>query len=380
MLSRLLFPCLGLSLALVGAHGQTASAPSAAAPRKITPPAVLSVMEKVADWQIANPSKWPTWGWHQAAYYTGAMALAEISTSPRFEQAMMKVGESNLWYPGPRVYHADDHCIGQMYAELYFKHKNPAMLEKMRDRFDYILSTPPRKTDLEFVGKDRTDRWSWCDALFMAPPTWLRFHLATGEKAYLDYMVEQWWITSDYLYDKEERMYYRDSTIFKLREANGKKVFWSRGNGWVLAGLARVIPLMPKNHPSRERFVEQYRQMAARVAELQQSDGLWRASMLDPDSYPMKETSGSGFFCFALTWGINYGILDRAKYEPVVVKTWNAMVDCVTAEGKLTHVQPVGFTPKTFDADMTEVYGVGAFLLAGSEIYRLYGGPVPAKP
>jgi rhamnogalacturonyl hydrolase YesR len=119
--------------------------------------------------------------------------------------------------------------------------------------------------------------------------------------------------------------------------------------------------------------------MAAKILKVQHADGLWRASLLDPDSYPRRETSGSSFYTYALTWGINHGYLDRAATEPAVLRAWAGLVACVDPDGKLTHVQPIGADPKTFDETATEIYGVGAFLLAGSEIYRLVGGPVPAK-
>lgn len=337
--------------------------------------AVLATMERVADWQLAHPSPDDPLRWTQAAGYTGMMALAGISASPRFHDAMRQVGESSRWQLGTRPYHADDHCVGQTYAELFARQRDPAMIAPMRERFDWILAHP-KDDDLDFDAArnpDRLDRWSWCDALFMAPPAWMRLSLATGEPAYLDYAVRKWWVTSDYLYDRKERLFYRDSTYFAKREQNGRKVFWSRGNGWVLAGLVRVLQVLPPSHPSRERFVRQYRDMARRIVALQQPDGLWRASLLDPASYPLQETSGSGFFCYALAWGVNQRILDRKRYEPAVRRAWRALTACVDADGKLTHVQPVGSDPKQFDADSTAPYGVGAFLLAGSEVYRLSG-------
>src|SRR3954452_3707293 len=125
----------------------------------------------------------------------------------------------------------------------------------------------------------------------MAPPAWVRLWAVTGDKAYLDFAIEKWWKASDYLYDKQEHLFYRDSTIFAQREANGKKIFWSRGNGWVMAGIVRILQFLPANHPSRARFVQQFQEMAEVVVKSQQADGLWRASMLDAQSYPMKETS-----------------------------------------------------------------------------------------
>lgn len=365
-----------LSAQLSGTWGLLRAAdPITSPPPDLTPAAVLGIMERVADWQLAHPSPHSPTDWTQAAGYAGLMALAGTSGSPRFLDALMKMAEANAWKLGPRLYDADDHCVGQTYAELFFRRHDPRMIVPLRERFDWILAHP-KDDNLVFDparNPDARDRWSWCDSLFMGPPAWIRLYVATGEKAYLDFMVEKWWQTSDYLYDKEEHLYFRDSTYFERREANGKKVFWSRGNGWVMGGLVRVLQYLPADHPARPRFGQQYREMADKILLCQQPDGLWRSSLLDPGNYPLKETSGSGFYCYALAWGVNQGLLDRGKCKPAVVKAWRGLVECVTPEGKLTHVQPIGADPRKFDESATEVYGVGAFLLAGSEVYRLLG-------
>jgi unsaturated rhamnogalacturonyl hydrolase len=339
----------------------------------LTPAAVLDIMERVADWQLANPSPHRATDWTQAAGYAGVMALARLSASQRFQDAMMTMGEGNEWKLGPRPYHADDHCVGQTYAELFFLHHERRMIAPMRERFDWILAHP-KDDNLDFDANrnpNPSDRWSWCDSLFMGPPAWIRLYAATGEKAYLEFMVEKWWKTSDYLYDKEEHLFFRDSSYFDRREANGRKIFWSRGNGWVMGGLVRVLQYLPADHPERPRFLQQYREMAEKLLICQQADGLWRSSLLDAEHYPAKETSGSGFYCYALTWGVNQGLLDGARFEPRVMRAWQGLTGSVTPEGRLTHVQPIGADPKRFDENATEVYGVGAFLLAGSEVYQL---------
>ncbi len=334
---------------------------------------VLSIMERAADWQLAHPSRYQPHEWHNGAFYAGAMALARVSASPRFRDAMVRIGEGQGWKLGPRPYHADDHCIGQMYAELRLAGGDDRMIAGLRETFDRILAQP-RYVGLSFneaLNPGRLDRWSWCDALFMSPPAWLRLWKITGDRHYLDYAVAQWWETSDYLYDPDEHLYARDSSLFERREKNGRKVFWSRGNGWVMGGLVRMLEYLPPDHPARPRFEQQFRDMAARVLACRQADGLWRSSLLDPASYPMQETSGSGFFCYALAWGVNEGLLPRATYLAPVLRTWAELTNFVQPDGRLTHVQPVGFTPVTFDENSTEPYGVGAFLLAGSEILRL---------
>jgi rhamnogalacturonyl hydrolase YesR len=340
-----------------------------------TPKAVLDMMQRVADWQLAHPSlatNRPATGWVQAAGDAGFMALAGISGDAKYRDAMRAMGETNDWKLGPRKFHADDHCVGQTYAELYFLYREPKMIAPLRERFDEILAQPSAVTNLDFKQPKGVagENWSWCDSLFMGPPTWVRLYAATGDEKYLEFAVTNWWRTTDFLYDRDEHLFFRDSTFFKKTEANGKKVFWGRGNGWVLAGLVRVLQFLPTNHPDRPRFEKLFKDMAEKILTCQQPDGLWRSSLLDPESYPLKETSGSGFYTYALAWGVNQGLLE-GKFQPAVRKAWAALVSCVDADGKLTHVQPIGSDPKKFADDSTEVYGVGAFLLAGSEVYRM---------
>jgi unsaturated rhamnogalacturonyl hydrolase len=363
---RRLLPCLILACARW-------SRADASVEPGTTPASILSTLERAADWQLAHPSRHDATDWTQGAGSAGMMALAGISGNAAYRDAMRVVGESSQWQLGPKFYDADDHCIGQTYAELYLLFREKGMIAPLRARFDAILAAPSRVHRLDFRNPsgDSRENWSWCDSLFMGPPTWARLYAATGDTRYLDFAVSNWWRTTDFLYDREEHLFFRDSTYFSKREANGRKVFWSRGNGWVMAGLVRTLQFLPSNHPDATRFGALFREMAGKVLSCQQPDGLWRASLLDPGSYPLKETSGSGFYVYALAWGVNQGLLDRSTYEPALRRGWRALADCVDGDGKLTHVQPIGADPRQFSDDSTEVYGVGAFLLAGSEMYRM---------
>jgi rhamnogalacturonyl hydrolase YesR len=334
-------------------------------------PAVLATMERAADWQLANPSKQPSTGWVQGAFDTGLGALARVSAKPQYAAALRQVGAANGWKLGPRVYHADDLCIGQTYLELYRTARAPWMIAAVQQRCDQLLAHPP-DDNLDFSSPGHTDRWSWCDSLYMAPPAWLGLAAATGKRAYRDYAVAHWWQTSAYLFDAQENLFFRDSTYFGKREPNGRKVFWARGNGWVLGALAHMLELLPAEDPARPRFEAQFREMAARVAGLQQADGTWAASLLDPESCsPRKEMSGTGFFCYGLAWGVNHHLLDGSEYRPAAQKAWQALVEAVSPEGRLSCVQPIGAAPKAFPPESTEAYGPGALLLAGSEVCRL---------
>jgi rhamnogalacturonyl hydrolase YesR len=334
------------------------------------PKAIDAAMRKVGDWELQRSRPHFSQDWTFAALYAGFMAASRALPDAGYEDAMRQVGDKFDWKLGPRRMHADDQAIGQTYLGLYRDFHEARMIQPTREQFDGLMKT---------ADDPEKPVWWWCDALFMAPPVWARLYSATGDKSYLDYMDREWWITSNLLYDPQEHLYFRDATYLHKTEANGKKLFWSRGNGWVMGGLARVLDEMPQDYPTRAKYVEQYRQMAERVAGLQGSDGLWRSGLLDEGAYQLPEVSGSAFFVYSLAWGIDHGYLDRATYLPVVKKGWAGLVSHIYSDGRLGCIQPIGGAPGVFKPSSSYVYGVGAFLLAGSEVHKLAGGHATKK-
>jgi rhamnogalacturonyl hydrolase YesR len=379
---------------------------------KPSPDAVKAITKRAADWQIetfenqaeyraisssgshAGEGKHPEADWTSAALYTGMNQWRKVADDPeKYTRWLKRISERNAWglYGEElfnNIYHADAHLVGLIYLSLYEEYEDPAMLKPMQETFDYILEHPSTAS-LEHVNKkERKEgkqyylhRWGWCDALYMAPPVWARLAKITGDRKYLDFMDQEYHATVDVLWSDKEHLFFRDTRFFTQFEKNGNPVFWSRGNGWVLGGLALMIPDLPQDWEGRAFYINLFKQMAESIKTCQRADGTWSMGLLGGVSgYPVKETSGTAFFTFALAWGINNGLLDRNVYEPVVYRAWNALTDCVTGEGLLGHVQPIGASPGDSYADKTEVYGMGAFLAAGSEVYKLVGGKIPDRP
>jgi rhamnogalacturonyl hydrolase YesR len=222
--------------------------------------------------------------------------------------------------------------------------------------------------------------WWWCDALFMAPPVWVRMYAVTGDQKYLDYLDKNWQATSNLLYDKQEHLYARDATYIPKREPNGKKIFWSRGEGWVMGGLARTLDYLPKDDPHRAFYLQQLREMSDRVAQLQGADGLWHAGLLDPADYLLPEISGSCLMTFGMAWGVNHGVLDAKTFRPVIVKAWEGILKHVYADGRLGDIQQTGAEPAFYTPGSSFTYGVGGFLLAAKEIRILSLATPPGAP
>ncbi|WP_111708210.1 glycoside hydrolase family 88 protein [Lutibacter citreus] len=343
---------------------------------------VKAISKKVADWQIRtfedqgkfralplpeNQKKWHHRNryndkeWMGAALYAGMYEFSTITADPTYSKWLYEIGLKNKWELHKRMYHADDHAVGQLYLNMYtmFGHQN--LIKPLRKQFDSILNS------------DQKDKWqwNWADALFMAPPVWARLSKVISDEKYLNYMDEQYHKTYDALWDKKEHLFYRDKKYLTKKEENGQGVFWSRGNGWVFGGLALMIPDFPKDWKGKQFYVETFQQMAETLRKTQRKDGTWSSGILGGEkAYPTKEISGSAFFVQGLAWGINNGYLDAKIYEPILFKGWEALIECVTEEGLVGYIQPVGAAPGNSFPNYTELYGVGAFLAAGTEMYK----------
>ncbi|MBN2610136.1 MAG: glycoside hydrolase family 88 protein [Bacteroidales bacterium] len=329
-------------------------------------------MEKVAEWQLMHPSGKELWAWEYGAFYAGLMAYYHIAPQKKYLDSMLLMGKKNNWELKPHPYLADNFAIAQTYIDLYGITGNSEIIDKTRYVMDMAFYRKPAEPDLRWEGNPyKLHWWSWCDALFMAPPAFSKMSKVTGDDKYLYEMDRLWLLTYNYLYDHEENLFYRDDSYFNARTKKNKKVFWSRGNGWVLGGLVRILESMSGDFPNRSFYENLFVEMCNRLIEIQSPEGYWYSSLLDKEEYNVKETSGTGFYCYAFAWGINNHLLNREKYYPSVVKAWKTLVEAVQPDGKLGYVQLVGVGPGQVHQEDTETYGTGAFLLAGSELYKL---------
>ncbi len=326
------------------------------------PKAVHAAMRKVADWQLARVQNDYSRDWTFATLYLGMLAAYDTLHDPRYREFVRGEGEHYDWTLGPRKAHADDQAVGQSYLWFYAHDHDPKQIAAMRAQFDEVSKLPddPAKPV-----------WWWCDALFMAPPAWAQLSAVTHDGAFLDYMNREWHITANLLWDPQEHLFFRDKTYFDKREKNGQKIFWSRGNGWVIAGMARVLSFMPVNDPRRPFYVEKFRQMAERLKSLQGKDGLWRPGLLDAADYPYPENSGSAFFIYAMAWGVRNGILSAKEFRPVIARGWRGLVAHIYADGRLGSIQPIGAAPGAYGPGASYVFGTGAFLMAGEQVAEL---------
>lgn len=334
---------------------------------------ITKVANAVFDWQIAdykvNRNKSCNQGWVSGVLYNGLFDWAECSGNEDYFTFLNKLFSGFYWQLGNRMYHGDDLCVGQVYLDMYAKYKKENMLIPTKARLDWIVANPPA-ANID-ITKGHSDRWWWCDALYMAPPVFARLYTLTGEKKYMKFAHKEFMATYDHLYDKEEHLFYRDARYLETKDENGTKVFWSRGNGWVMGGLVEVLKNLPEDDKKyRPYYLQLYREMCEKLLECQGEDGYWRSSLLNKETYPMPETSGTGLFTYALAYGVNQGYLPKDKYMPAVKKGWNALVKAVNTEGQIGWVQMVADKPGKVDKKSVRGYSVGSILMTAAELCK----------
>ncbi|RYF20319.1 MAG: glycoside hydrolase family 88 protein [Flavobacteriales bacterium] len=341
---------------------------------------VLAIINKANNyWQANNKAEVRSF-WDHAAYHTGNMEAYSITKNEAFRQYSEKWAIHNQWKGAKStdkskwkysygesddyVLFGDYQICFQTYIDLYNLNPDEQKIARAKEVMEYQMSTP------------KNDYWWWADGLYMVMPVMTKMYKLTGNQQYLDKLHEYFTYANSIMYDKKTGLYYRDAKYVypKHKSSNGGKDFWARGDGWVFAGLAKVLKDLPAKDKHRKEYINKYKKMAKAIIKSQQEEGYWTRSMLDPQHAPGKETSGTAFFTYGLLWGINNGYLKEKTYLPAALKAWNYLAKTALQEdGRVGYVQPIGekaIPGQVVNANSTANFGVGAFLLANSEMFR----------
>lgn len=349
---------------------------------------IKAVMDKVNNYQAEHPWKEFDDNWIRGTYYAGVMACYQATGDIKYLEQCNSLGEKLNWQiptlkPDHQASGVNLLTIGQTWIESYLIKKDKNKIRPIILHLDNqdIRNPVSKPLDWYFEGGRR-----YVDGLFTGPPALAMLYSVTGKGKYLQWMEACFWDIYGKLYDMEENLFYRDQRFLpecleqrkndsgwkgnQQVTINGKKVIWSRGNGWAFAGITRILKYLPKNHASYPRYLQVYKNMARSLKIRQSEEGFWYPNLDDPKDYPIKETSGTGFFTYGLAYGINSGILNRDEFLPVVEKAWKSIYEAVSEEGKVQWGQKVGDRPVLVQKEDSHEYVAGTFLLAASEVYR----------
>jgi unsaturated rhamnogalacturonyl hydrolase len=339
---------------------------------------IINVVNK--HWQETHPQPGIAF-WNVAAYHTGNMEAYKITQKKEYLDYSLAWANKNQWMGAKSQNKADwkfnygendNHVLFgdwqicfQTYIDLYnfTGKKDPRKIARAREVMEYEMGTAENKY------------WWWVDGLYMVMPVMTKLYKATGNELYLEKLDTYLNYANSIMYDEEAKLYFRDAKYIypKHKTADGKKDFWARGDGWIFAGYAKIIQDLP-NGTQKKKYIQRFQDMAKAIAAAQQEQGYWTRSMLDPEQAIGPETSGTAFFTYGFLWGINNGFLAKEPYLPVVKKSWGYLTKtALQIDGTVGYVQPIGekaIPGQVVDKNSTADFGVGAFLLAASEMYR----------
>ena len=354
-----------------------------------TPDQVKELINRVNTyWQEHNKAEVRSF-WDNAAYHTGNMEAYKLLKDENQLDYTLRWAYHNDWSGAteadPRrwkyanygegkdyVLFGDWQVCFQTYIDLY----NLAIANGGTDVDNYFMVKRAKEVMRYEAYSKRNDYWWWSDALYMVMPVMTKMYRLTGDTQYLDKLYDNLLYSDSVMLDSETGLYFRDARYVypKHKSVNGKKDFWARGDGWVLAGLAKVLQDMPKDYRHYQFFVDKFRRLADIVSKTQQKEGYWTRSILDANHAPGPETSGTAFFTYGILWGVNNGLLAKKDYKKCIDRAWQYISEtAVQADGKVGYVQPIGdraIPGQTVDANSQANFGVGAVLLAACEYYR----------
>ncbi|MGB7566425.1 MAG: glycoside hydrolase family 88 protein [Chitinivibrionales bacterium] len=369
-MSRLIF------INLLCAITAIAGLPAMVAGDEFSPDSIKSLMHIVANYRLKGGVQAVGNGWDGGSYFTGIMGLYQTTKEQKYLDSATAWGNYNNWMPhnGVNTTVGDDQCCEQTYCEVYGLNPTTANAKMIQNVQSNLTN------EFDKVHNAHTNVWTWCDLCFMSPPAIARFATVSNQPRFLDTMDLCWWGTAQMLYDSTHHFWFRDGSYKNQKTSNGNPVFWSCGEAWVLGGMARIFPYMPKTYATRAKWEKQFVDVCTATKAQQGSTlypGLWTTSMLDHQQYPDPETSGSAFFCFAMMWGVNNGILDSTTFLPCIKKAWTGLVANVNSQGMLLRCQTPSAAPASIPANNSSREGEAAFIQSGQELIKWFQKSTP---
>lgn len=349
---------------------------------------ILVQMEKVNDWFMKRhpdptvksfgKGKYRTSNlWTRSVYYEGLLALYGICPKKAYYDYTLQWCQFHEWTPrnGSQDHDADNYCCSQIYIDMYRLAPSSEKLAQVISNCNMYLNTP-----------DNSDWW-WIDAIQMGMPVFAKLGKTTGNEAYWDKAHQMYMYTRDSfdggMWNAKDGLWWRDMDFNPpYKTPQGKQCYWSRGNGWVVAALCRVMDELPEDHLYYKQYKQDLLDMLKSLKGRVREDGTWNCSLDDPEDFGGMEVTGTSLFVYGMAWAVRHGYVKAEEYMPVITKAWNSMIKNAVHQddGMLGFQQGTGKEPKESQPTLYDKipdfddFGIGCFLLCGSEVYKLSPG------
>jgi rhamnogalacturonyl hydrolase YesR len=340
---------------------------------EFAPDSIKSIMRKVAKYAFTTYGAGTAAGinhdWDGGTIMTGITGLYLTTKEQQWLDSIDKWGNKWNWTWGGGT--GDNLCCIQTFCERYIVDSVPANASK------YAVS----KTALDGILKSPVNHlFGWQDAVYMGLPDFAMMGYITGNPMYYDSLNAMFRGAEKDFQDTVYKLWYWNTLPSFKTTPKGYPQFWGPGNAWVLGGLVRSLKYMPQNSKYRPAWEATFKTFCDTLRIKQQPDGFWRTSLFEPTEFPNPESSCTSFFIYAMSLGVQWGILDANTFVPVIRKGWSALVKVVTAAGMVGYGQSWSNQPGSPYNWTAIPEGHGAFLLAGEGVSIIVGLPTGSLP
>lgn len=232
----------------------------------------------------------------------------------------------------PKPVHVDATVYGVIPLELYMQTGNKNYLDIGINYANAQWEIPnisgnnqAKYNELLDAGLSWQTRF-WIDDMFMISAIQAQAYRATGDRKYIDRAAVEMVAYLDKIQQPNGLFFHAESAPF----------FWSRGNGWMAAGMTELLSDLPDDNTNKPRILKEYVKMMQTLKNYQNNDGLW--NQLIDESNSWSETSSTAMFTYAMVTGVKKGWLDAVEFVPVVRKAWTGLVGYITFRGDVTEV------------------------------------------
>jgi unsaturated rhamnogalacturonyl hydrolase len=290
-----------------------------------------------------------------------------------FEKKYKSEGKWNSPFGQRFIMEELDDCgaMGASVIEVFRRDPQRRYREYTDQAAAHILTRQSRLPD-GTLARSFPQKWTlWSDDLYMSISFLARMGELTGEAKYFDDAATQVIHFQKYLFDTTMGLMHHCWYSDVQRPG---VAFWGRANGWALLAQVDLLDRLPKNYAKRAQLLDILRQHILGIARYQGAEGLWHQLLDKADSY--LETSCSAMFTYVIARAVNKGYIEP-RYASIARRGWEGVMTKIRADGQVEGV--CSGTSVSDDlvyyyrrpAPLNDVHGIGAVLLAGSEILQM---------
>ncbi len=267
------------------------------------------------------------WMWGEALLMHSLGMFNDLLESDRYTDYIKRYADAHI-EKGLRIDQSD--TLAPTLATYYLQKKlKDEKYKKITDRgIDYIknsekiLNNMPNHLGTSPEGK-LYPKSIWVDSIMMYGVFCALYAKENNDKWLMDFAKTQPRFFAEYLQDNDTKLFVH-SYWTKSKKKYPEKIFWGRGNGWVVGAFPMLIDNLEEGE-EKDRAIKILNEISEVLLSKQGKDGYFEL-LLNKKGETQKESSGTALIASGWLHSVRAGYLDTKFKEPGI-KAFKAVVD-----------------------------------------------------